>query len=308
MGRLWPIVLVILPCFVFFSNKLFHQLCYTILLHHWVNSHLESCFSFTSQPILFPMSPMKKVRWRQGQRRSGNWELFGAGWSWGVFQHCLRRRHRGCFVRYLPFLSVFFFLSFGLHFSQSVHLSLILMLDSIFSFSGSELAKEGQCPQKGGPAVEVRGAAENGVSSGRIRGRGFLWAPEGSCKSHSYFLCPPPKNAILPQPPLSPSCPLRSLKRWHLKSLLLLAVRQSWHQKHSLQLRHKLQVAIPAHMISLHLQLGGIKRMYKCQVEGCMEGPSTSHAAICIHVHREHLGVGLACPSCAKTFFNSDTL
>ena len=70
-----------------------------------------------------------------------------------------------------------------------------------------------------------------------------------------------------------------------------------------------LEVAIPAHMIPLCLQLGGgIQRVYKCQVEGCMEGPSASCAVICTHVHREHLGVGLACPLCAKTFFNSDTL
>ena len=48
MGRLWYTVLVILPCF--FSSKSFHQLCYTPLF--WVNSHLESCFSFISWPIL----------------------------------------------------------------------------------------------------------------------------------------------------------------------------------------------------------------------------------------------------------------
>ena len=53
---------------------------------------------------------------------------------------------------------------------------------------------------------------------------------------------------------------------------------------------------------------GGIKRVYKCQVEGCSEGPSTSHATICVHVHRDHLGVRLACPSCTKTFLNSDAL
>ena len=30
-----------------------------------------------------------------------------------------------------------------------------------------------------------------------------------------------------------------------------------------------------------------------------MEGPSTSHAAICTHVHRKHLG-GIGMSSCAK--------
>ena len=67
------------------------------------------------------------------------------------------------------------------------------------------------------------------------------------------------------------------------------------------------EVAIPTQMTPLHLQLGGIKRVYKCQVEGCTEEPSTSHATICAHVCREHLGVRLACPSHNKTFFNSNT-
>ena len=52
----------------------------------------------------------------------------------------------------------------------------------------------------------------------------------------------------------------------------------------------------------------GIKRVYKCQVEGCSEGPSTSHAAICAHMCWDHLGVRLACPSCTKTFLNLDAL
>ena len=35
------------------------------------------------------------------------------------------------------------------------------------------------------------------------------------------LLCPHPKNALLPQLPLSPSHPLRNLKGWNPKSLLL---------------------------------------------------------------------------------------
>ena len=69
-----------------------------------------------------------------------------------------------------------------------------------------------------------------------------------------------------------------------------------------------LEVAIPAHMTPLWLQLWDIKGAYKCQIEGYTEGPSSSHAAICAHIHRQHLGVRLACPSCNKTFFNLVTL
>ena len=60
--------------------------------------------------------------------------------------------------------------------------------------------------------------------------------------------------------------------------------------------------AIPAHMESLRVQVGGIKRVYKCWVEDCKEGPSTSWAAICAHIRKVHLGVRLVCPLCGKTF------
>ena len=66
--------------------------------------------------------------------------------------------------------------------------------------------------------------------------------------------------------------------------------------------------AILAHMQPLRVQVGGIKRVYKCQVEACKEGPSTSWATICAHIRKVHLGVRLVCPLCGKTFFNLDIL
>ena len=53
---------------------------------------------------------------------------------------------------------------------------------------------------------------------------------------------------------------------------------------------------IPAHMQPLRVQVGGIKCMYQCQVEGCKEGPSTSQATISAHVRKVHLGVGFDVP------------
>ena len=44
-----------------------------------------------------------------------------------------------------------------------------------------------------------------------------------------------------------------------------------------------LEGEILANMQPLCIQLGSIKRVYRCQVEGCREGPSTSHATICAH-------------------------
>ena len=63
---------------------------------------------------------------------------------------------------------------------------------------------------------------------------------------------------------------------------------------------------ILADMQPLRIQLGGTKRVYQCQVEGCKEGASTSHAAICSHIRRVHLGMGLVCPLSYKSFFNLD--
>ena len=63
---------------------------------------------------------------------------------------------------------------------------------------------------------------------------------------------------------------------------------------------------LPVDMQPLRIQLGGAKRVYQCQVEGCKEGPSTSQAAVCAHVRRFHLGMGLVCLLCSKSFFNLD--
>ena len=66
--------------------------------------------------------------------------------------------------------------------------------------------------------------------------------------------------------------------------------------------------AIPACMQPLQIQVGGIKQVYKCQVEDCKEGPSTSWTTICAHIRKVYLGVRLVCSICGKTFFNPDVL
>ena len=63
---------------------------------------------------------------------------------------------------------------------------------------------------------------------------------------------------------------------------------------------------IPADMQPLWIQLGGTKRVYQCWVEDCKKCPSTSRAAIHAHIRRVHLGVGLVCPLCSRSFFNLD--
>ena len=63
---------------------------------------------------------------------------------------------------------------------------------------------------------------------------------------------------------------------------------------------------IPVDMQPLRIQLGGTKRVYQCWDESCKEGPSTSQVAICAQGRKVHLGVGLVCLLCSKSFFNPD--
>ena len=74
----------------------------------------------------------------------------------------------------------------------------------------------------------------------------------------------------------------------------------------SLAVSQALEAAIPTHMTPLCLNVGGIKRVYKCHVEGSIsEGPSTSQAAICPHVCCDHLGVRFVqVPPVTKPFSN----
>ena len=65
-----------------------------------------------------------------------------------------------------------------------------------------------------------------------------------------------------------------------------------------------LEEAIPANMQPLHIQLGGIKLVYQCQVEGCKEGTSTSCATICAHVHKVTWG-GVGVPLLQQIFLQS---
>ena len=63
---------------------------------------------------------------------------------------------------------------------------------------------------------------------------------------------------------------------------------------------------ILADMQPLWIQLGGTNQVYQSRVEDCKEHPSTSQSAICAHIRRAHLGVGLVYPLCSRSFFNPD--
>ena len=168
----------------------------------------------------------------------------------------------------------------------------------------------GECAEGGGISAQDRGVTENRIGSGRIRDGGSVQALVGH---HTSFLCIPhptpakkchhnPTATISRPPPQEPEKTVPKASTPVVKEAELAL------EVPSITGSQALEVAFPAHMAPLHLQLEGIERVYKCQVEGCSEGPSTPHATICAHVCRDHLGVSLACPSCTKTFLNSDAL
>ena len=166
----------------------------------------------------------------------------------------------------------------------------------------------GELTKGGGTAAGDRGAAkiESAVAGPEVEG---LYGLLRGAVSHSPMssIPPHPKNATMLQLPPFLSCLLRSSKELYLRSPVVEEVKLALEAPSS-AVSQALDVAIPTHMAPLHLQLGSLKRIYKCQVEGCSEEPSTSLATICAHVHRDHLKVMLACPSCTKTFLNSDAL
>ena len=152
------------------------------------------------------------------------------------------------------------------------------------------------------------GEDQNG--SGRFRGRRSLWASERSYSMSLHVFSPiPPKKVCQTPSTIISHPPPQEPKGVVPKAFNPVTedVKQAL-EAVSPAVPEAPEAAILASMTPLHLQLGGIKRVYKCQVEGCSEGSSTSHATICAHVCIDHLGVGLACPSCDKTFFNPDTI
>ena len=135
---------------------------------------------------------------------------------------------------------------------------------------------------------------------------GLLWG--AMLHSSRSSIPPPPKNATNPQLALSPCHPNKSIQEATPEASTPAMMKSELAPEVSSPAAPEAaEEAIPTHVTPLCLQLGDIKRMYKCWVEGCKEGPLASHATICAHV-QSALGVGLMCPFCSKTFFNLDAL
>ena len=65
--------------------------------------------------------------------------------------------------------------------------------------------------------------------------------------------------------------------------------------------------AIPANMQPLYIQLGALNKYTGARLRAARRVHQTSHATICAHICKVHLGMVLVCPSCSKSFFNPDT-
>ena len=90
-------------------------------------------------------------------------------------------------------------------------------------------------------------------------------------------------------PPPKKDCHAPSATVFHLPPRESTGPEASAPVKHALEsgsliLPPVLEKEIPAYMQPLCIQLGGIKRVYRCQVEGCKEGQLTSCATNCAHV------------------------
>ena len=178
----------------------------------------------------------------------------------------------------------------------------------LFYFPGAAFTEASQFVKGGGTAVGGRGIAKSRASCGRIRAEGLYRLLRGAL-SHSSMSSaqPPPKRCC--QAPTTTVSTLPNQESEGVKSKPSAPAAEGSglaQEAPSLPVSQVLEVAIPTHMTPLYLNVGGVKRVYKCQVEGYSEGPSTSQAAICTHVHHDHLGVRLACPSCTQTFLNPE--
>ena len=150
-------------------------------------------------------------------------EKYGLGvvCSWtevGVFLHWQRGRHMDCYMRYSSLLVI---AQLFTYIFSVLYLSLTLLTDPM------QLDMEGlQKIESAVAGLEVEGLY--GLLRGAI--------------SYSLVSSIPPqlKNATTPHVPPSPSHPLKSLKKLHLKLLLLQLEKMNWHWKFPLQLYHKL--------------------------------------------------------------------
>ena len=196
----------------------------------------------------------------------------------GVFQCLLKKKHRSYCGRYI----LFFYQSFN-PFCHCSLLSLIFVMDPFFSFLGFGSTKEGHCAEGGGAKTGDREAGKDRDGISRIRGREFVQALEGSHITFPHVICPIPTQKCCHTPTASISKPPPQEPEETAPKASVPVARET-----------ELALEVPSSAASPALEggypcphdtptpaIGGVKRVYKCWVERCSEGPSISWATIC---------------------------
>ena len=168
----------------------------------------------------------------------------------------------------------------------------------------SSLCKEAWQLEREAQHLETEGLEKLEVAVAGSEVEGFYGLLKGAMSHSSMSSAPPPHKKVCHTPFATISHPPPQ----ESQEPKVLGPAEQAPESTSSTATSVLEGEIPANMQPLHIQLGGIKHVYQCQVEGCREGPSTSHATICVHMQRVHLGVGLVWPLYNKSFFNPDTL
>ena len=147
------------------------------------------------------------------------------------------------------------------------------MTDPLFlSFPGTAFVKEGQCNQRRGTETGDRGTAKPTIGCGRIRGRGFVHAPEGSHVTFLCVLCPTPPKRCCHAPTTTMSKPPHQESKGvkHEASLSCDWAVELAQEAPSSAYSQALEVAIPAHITPLCLNVGASKGCTNARLRGTM--------------------------------------
>ena len=269
--------------YIFFST---HPCC---TFHSWVFPF----FSWQMSPLMrrFPDPKLRKRRMLT---------LCAVGFKWGI--PCSSRGGgMGASVgsEFILFSPSFFLCGFLLLFT-------FLPL-YFFHLSGAGSTEKGWFPMGGGPQIGDGGTALGGWGIGEdgsmlvagSEAEGFYGLLRGAMSHSSISPAPPPHKKVCHTPsatlPSAPSGVHRTWCPWSCRP-----GNEGCLSSCSLQLQRR---PFLLDMQPLHIQLGGIKWVYWCQVEGCKEGPSTSHATICAHMYARCTWGGVGVPLLQQIFF-----
>ena len=164
-----------------------------------------------------------------------------------------------------------------------LRLGLACQITFLFLHSGFGFATMGEYAKGGGTMVRDRGDGQDSIGCGRIRGRGFVWTLVGGHVMFLHVLChtPTQKCHQSPTATISVSPPQEHQEAAPEDSTPAVKKSELALEVPSPAATEALEVAIPIHVTPLCLQLGGIKRVYKCWVEGCTRG----HQLTCCYLH-----------------------